>query len=168
MRVRTAIGRHWRRSAGHFVILGGAALLVACGGGDVPPNDQAAAPGSPPNAVAPAPEPENGAAGLPGEPAEAASIPADFRGNWAETAAFCGATGHASRLAISDSTLRFHESVATVSRVERLGPREVNIHVTATGEGTTWPAEYHYSLDAAGDTLTDQAGGGMVRTRCAG
>ena len=95
------------------------------------------------------------------------AVPAAFRGTWAGTEALCGEHSHPSRLVISDRTVRFYESVLEVARVEEIGPREINIVGTATGEGTTRPAEYHYSLDAAGDTLTDQGGGGMVRTRCA-
>ena len=98
--------------------------------------------------------------------ADPAPIPAPFRGTWAETQADCGDPAHISRLVISGTTLRFYESLETVARVERLGPREINIYVTATGEGTTRPAEHHFSLDAAGDTLTDEGGGGMVRRRC--
>ena len=97
---------------------------------------------------------------------EAAPIPAAFRGIWAESRALCGNLAHPSRLVISGRTLRFYESVVTESRVERLGEREINVVGTTAGEGTTRPAEYHFSLNAAGDTLTDEAGGGMVRRRC--
>jgi hypothetical protein len=94
------------------------------------------------------------------------AVPSAFRGAWAEGRWICGDRSHLSRLVISADTLRFYESELQVARVEQIGPREINIIGIATGEGTTRPAEYHYSIDAAGETLTDEAGGGMVRTRC--
>ena len=153
-----------RRGAPSLV---GLSMLAACGTEPArdaeepsPAANESAGPVASPDGASDAPAPDP--SGLPRE----APIPAGFRGVWAETEALCGDLAHPSRLVISGIALRFHEAVATIDRVERLGPREVNIYVTAAGEGTTRPAEYHYSLDAAGETLTDEAGGGMVRRRC--
>ena len=156
-----------------LAILLACASLAACGGDPGEPQANqaneaageeapAAAPG---NVTSPPGEVDNAQPAAP-EPAPA-PIPAAFRGTWAESEALCADRSHPSRLVISGGSLRFYESVFGVARVDRIGPREINIIGTATGEGTTRPAEYHVSLDAAGDTLTDQGGGGMVRTRCA-
>ena len=153
-----------------LAILLACASLAACGGDPVEPQANqtageeapAAAPG---NATPPVADVDNTQPAAP-EPAPA-PVPVAFRGIWAETEALCADRSHPSRLEISGGALRFYESVFGVARVDRIGPREINIIGTATGEGTTRPAEYHFSLDAAGDTLTDQGGGGMVRRRCA-
>ncbi len=155
-----------------FAILPACASLAACGG--EPADPQADRIGETPNAEAPAAEPGNAA--LPSAEGDNSSsgarepepVPTAYRGTWAESEAECGDLSHPSRLVISGRTLRFHESEFEVARVEISGPREINIIGTATGEGTTRPAEYHVSLDASGETLTDEAGGGMVRRRCAG
>ena len=151
-----------------LAILVACASLAACGGDPVEPQANqiaqeeapAAAPG---NATPPVADEDNAQPAAP----EPAPVPVAFRGIWAETEALCADRSHPSRLEISGGALRFYESVFGVARVDRIGPREINIIGTATGEGTTRPAEYHFSLDAAGDTLTDQGGGGMVRRRCA-
>ena len=148
------------------------AALAACGGEPAAPQanqatetaEQEAPAADSGNAVMPPAEPGNGNNAAP----DAASVPAAFRGTWAENEALCAERSHPSRLVIEERRLRFYESVMDVARVEAIGPREINIVGIATGEGTTRPAEYHYSHDAAGDTLTDEAGGGMVRRRCGG
>ena len=147
-----------------------ALLLAACGAPEPAPevnavNGAAAIPEAAPpldNAMPPFAEVDNAHPIAP----EPAPIPAAFRGVWAESEALCGDLSHPSRLVISGATLRFHESLMTVADVQAIGPREVNLIGSATGEGTTRAAEYHFSLDAAGRTLTDGAGGGMVRVRC--
>jgi hypothetical protein len=153
-------------------ILMACAMVGACAGEPADPQDNrpgeiaaANAPTDVPvNAATPSAEDENDAS-----PAtEPAAVPAAFRGTWAETVALCGNRSHTSRLEISERSLRFYESVMEVDRVEQLGPREINVIGTSTGEGTTRSSERHFSLDAAGETLTDEAGGGMVRRRCGG
>ena len=144
------------------------ASLAACGGDPVEPQAnqtarEEAPTAAPGEATPPVADEDNAQPAAP----EPAPVPAVFRGTWAETEALCADRSHPSRLVIAGGSLRFYESVFEVARVDRIGPREINIIGTATGEGTTRPAEYHVSLDAAGDTLTDQGGGGMVRRRCA-
>jgi hypothetical protein len=151
-----------------LAILLACASLAACGGDQGQPQANQSAREEAPaaalgNAASLVADEDNAQAAAP----EPAPVPAAFRGTWAETEALCADRSHPSRLEISGGALRFYESVFEVARVDRIGPREINIIGTATGEGTTRPAEYHFSLDAAGDTLTDQGGGGMVRTRCA-
>jgi hypothetical protein len=152
-----------------FALLLACASLVACGGDPAEQQaNRAEAVGEPTGgAPAEAAPPSAEAGNISSGPAPA-PVPAAFRGTWAETEALCGDPADPSRLVIAGRTLRFHASVLEVARVEQLGPREINIVSTAAGEGTTRPAEYHVSIDAAGDTLTDQGGGGMVRRRCEG
>lgn len=145
------------------------ASLAACGDDPAAPSANNATEVAEPaaeagNAAMPPVEGGNASSTAP----ELAAVPAAFHGTWAESEALCADRSHPSRLVISERTLRFYESVLEVARVEPIGPREINIVGTATGEGTTRPAEYHFSVDAAGATLTDQAGGGMVRRRCGG
>ena len=154
-----------------LAILLACASIAACGSEptqapenqSVEANGQGAPAAEPDNAAAPAAEIEN-EAGAP----EPAPIPAAFRGIWAETEALCDNLSDPSRLVISGRTLRFPTFVVEVARVDTIGPREINIISTAAGEGTDKPAEHHVSIDAAGETLTDQGGGGMVRRRCGG
>ena len=153
----------------HGVLFAGV-LLAGCGAPDAPPEanavNAAAAPDLPApaadNAIPPFAEMGNAHPTAP----EPAPVPAAFRGIWAESEALCGDRSHPSRLVVSGATLRFHESVMTVADARETGPRAVNLIGSAQGEGTTRPAEYHFSIDAAGRTLTDEAGGGMVRVRC--
>jgi hypothetical protein len=144
-------------------------LLVACGESVPADNEAAELPAgevSAPAEAEPSPQPAE-AGNAPAPTPDAAVIPAAFRGIWAETEALCADRSHHSRLVVSGATLRFYESVVTVSGVEEPRPREIVVEGSATGEGTTRPAEYHFSINPAGDTLTDEAGGGMVRRRCA-
>lgn len=97
-----------------------------------------------------------------------APIPAAFRGTWAESKALCGDLAHHNRLGISGATVRFPKAVTRVDSVDTLGPRAINIFGHPEDGDTAQRIEHHFILDAAGDTLTDGAGGGMVRVRCSG
>ena len=153
-----------------FAILVACASLAACGG--EPADPQGDGPGEipeanaltnvPTNPATPTAEAENDSPAA----AQPAAVPEAFQGTWAESEADCGDRSHVSRLVIEERRLRFYESVMEIAGVEQLGPREINITGTSTGEGTTRPSERHLSLDATGETLTDEAGGGMVRRRC--
>lgn len=152
----------------HALVLA-CALLAACTGDPAEPQpnqaeaEVATTEEAPGNAASPSTESDK-----PSTAPAAAPIPAAFRGTWAENETLCGDPSHHSRLVIAGGTLRFHDRVVEVARVEAPGPREINIIGTEPGEGTTRPAEHHFSIDSAGDTLTDQAGGGTVRRRCGG
>ena len=95
---------------------------------------------------------------------EPAPIPAAFRGIWAESKALCGDLAHPNRLVVSGATLRFPDFVVRTDDVRQLGPREIAIKGVV--EGKTQKSDHHYFIDAAGETLTDGAGGGAVRVRC--
>jgi hypothetical protein len=147
-----------------YALILACALLAACSGDPAEPREnQATTEGALGNAAPPSAAADNTSTA-----AEPAPIPAAFRGTWAESEALCGDSSHPSRLVLTGGMVRFHDSVLQVASVEEVGPREINITGTAPGEGTTRPEEYHVSIDAAGDTLTDQGGGGMVRHRCEG
>ena len=95
---------------------------------------------------------------------EPAPIPAKFRGTWAETTALCADANHHSRLTISGRTVRHPDFVIFGDSFTFPTPNQFALKgkVEATGA----PIEAHYSIDAAGDVLTDEAGGGAVRVRC--
>ncbi|QNN64769.1 hypothetical protein H9L12_10995 [Sphingomonas rhizophila] len=127
-------------------------------GGEAPANDVAASTNAAmppfaetPNAHPTAPEP--------------APIPARFRGTWSDSAASCADLAHHSRLTISGRTVRFDDYVIFGDSVSQPNPNEFALKgkIEATGV----PAEAHYAISADGKTLTDGAGGGTVRVRCA-
>ena len=95
---------------------------------------------------------------------EPAPIPAKFRGTWADSKTACTNLTHPSRLTISGNTLRFPDFVIFGDDVTASGNQ---FALKGKLEGGNRPAEAHYSLDASGNILTDEAGGGTVRVRCA-
>ena len=95
---------------------------------------------------------------------EPAPIPAVFRGTWAESRPACTDRAHHSRLTISGRTVRHPDFVIVGDEVTASGTKiALKGHIEATGA----TAEAHYSLNPAGAVLTDEAGGGMIRVRCA-
>jgi hypothetical protein len=102
----------------------------------------------------------------PAEPTapETAPIPAKFRGIWAEQQAVCAQLSHPSRLIISDNSLRFPEFVLEADSVTL--PNDDSFAVKGHNKKTDAPMEAHYSVDATGNILTDEAGGGAVRVNC--
>lgn len=95
---------------------------------------------------------------------EPAPIPARFRGTWAEQEADCGAFEKLSRLTISGRTIRSPSYVLFGESFTVPAPGQFALEGKYEGSGNVGAA--HYSIDAAGDILTDEAGGGMVRMRC--
>ena len=94
----------------------------------------------------------------------AALIPANFRGLWAEGRAACAQLSHPSRLIISESVIRYPSFVLIGEGVDL--PTDLSFAVQGHNQRTGAPAEAHFSIDATGSILTDQAGGGAVRMRC--
>ena len=135
-------------------------LLTACQqpaatGNDAKANDVAATVPAPPitdspNAQPAAPEP--------------ATIPASFRGLWAENQTACGHLSHSSRLVISDRTVRYPSFILSVESVDL--PTDKSFAVKGVNKNTKAAAEAHFSIDATGSILTDEAGGGAMRVRC--
>ena len=95
---------------------------------------------------------------------EPAPIPAKFRGIWAEQKSVCSQLSHPSRLIISGRTLRFPAFVLEADSVAL--PDDDSFAVKGHDKKTKAPAEAHYSVDAAGIVLTDEAGGGAERVKC--
>jgi hypothetical protein len=96
---------------------------------------------------------------------EPAPIPAKFRGTWAESEATCADLADHSRLTISGRTVRHPDFVIFGDSVTL--PASDQFALKGKIEATGAPAEAHYSIDASGKVLTDGAGGGTVRVRCA-
>ncbi len=118
---------------------------------DATPASNAATPVIPPAAETPdAPEP--------------ATIPAKFRGTWAESQAACADLNHHSRITISGRTVRHPDFVMVGDSVTASGSQ---FALKGRFEGTGRPAEAQYFINDAGDVLTDGGGGGAVRVRCA-
>ena len=110
------------------------------------------------------------AAGEPGPPGntatppEPARIPANFHGLWAEDDAACGELTHHSRLTVTGNSVRYPAFVLAVDSVTQ--PAPLALAVKGYSKQTKAPTEAHFSIDATGNILTDQAGGGAVRVRC--
>ena len=152
-----------------FILTGAAA---ACGEAPMPTADQAnnasgdIATTAPANVATNQPTPPF--AETPGAhpyPApEPAPIPAKFRGTWAANRGACSDLSHHSRLTISGRTVRFTDFVIFGDSVTL--PADNQFAIKGKVEGTDHPAEAHYSLDATGNRLIDEAGGGAIRVRC--
>lgn len=96
---------------------------------------------------------------------EPAPIPANFRGTWAGNEAACADLKSHSRMTISGRTVRHPDFVIFGDSVTL--PAKDQFALKGKIEATGAPIEAHYSINAAGDVLTDEAGGGAVRVRCA-
>jgi len=140
-----------------LMLIGFALALAACG------DDRAA-----PTADATGNANDSVIAETDGNPAERAArgalIPANFRGLWAEGRAACAQLSHPSRLIISERVIRYPAFVLVSEGVEL--PTELSFAVKGQNQRTGAPAEAHFSIDATGSVLTDEAGGGAVRSRC--
>lgn len=95
---------------------------------------------------------------------EPATIPAKFRGFWAEGRAACAQPSHPSRLIISERVIRYPSLVLIGESVDL--PTDAGFAVKGLDQLTGAPAEAHFSIDATGSVLTDEAGGGAVRVKC--
>ena len=137
------------------MLIGLALGVAACGdAGAPPPANQAA--NSDNNAI--------DGTDAPAAAANAESIPAKFRGLWAEGRAACAQLSHPSRLIISERVIRYPSLVLVSESVDL--PTDAGFAVKGYSQRTGAPAEAHFSLDATSNILTDEAGGGAVRVRC--
>ena len=99
-------------------------------------------------------------------PATGKTIPAALLGVYDASLDSCAKPSD-SRLAVSPTELRFHESIGTVRRVTVNGPGTVTVEADYQGEGESWRGRRELSLSNGGATLT--IGGDrttMVRVRC--
>lgn len=92
------------------------------------------------------------------------SIPAKFRGIWAEGRAACAQLSHPSRLIISERVIRYPSFVLVGESIDL--PADASFAVKGHNQRTEALVEAHYSIDATGLILTDEAGGGTVRVKC--
>ena len=141
-------------------------LIAACNPPSGTPADNAlvaneVAPGVENSAVTP---PSNSSGQPRHEAPEPAPIPAKFRGTWAENNAACADLSHHSRLTISGRTVRHPDFV--IFGDSFTFPTADQFALKGKVEATGAPIEAHYSINGAGDVLTDEAGGGAVRVRC--
>lgn len=159
-----------------FIILL-AAALAACDQRPAPVEANDAAPPSAPDSAASVPAPAApGASGSTATPPFAetpgarpsapvpAPIPARFRGSWADSKAACADVEHHSRLGIAARSLRFPTFVILADSVTASANQ---FALKGKIEGTGRPAEAQYFISDDGERLTDGAGGGAVRVRCA-
>lgn len=149
------------------VLLAFAIVAAGCNAERAPTSDAPA----PPQASEPAapsadttPPPSGTPDPSPPPPAQTATIPARFQGNWASDAAACAVAGHESRLSVGPDRIEFHESSGTITSVAS-GDDDLTVTAQLTGEGQTREATYRFRLSNDGNTLTDSEGG-MVRHRC--
>ena len=148
-------------------------LVATCGDATAPGNDvnyvtdnvviaETDTPDSTVNEATPPFAEVNGAHPYPAP--EPAPIPAKFRGTRADSKTACTNLTHPSRLTISGRTVRHPNFVIFGDDVTASGNQ---FALKGKIEGGDRPAEAHYSLDGSGNILTDEAGGGAVRVRCA-
>ena len=78
-------------------------------------------------------------------PDQLKSIPAAFHGTWADSVAEC-APGHPSRLTITANDLTFHESHASITRVDAYSPTHIQTYGSFEGEGQKWEGKPEFYL----------------------
>jgi hypothetical protein len=129
-------------------------VLAACSPQSEAANESVDSTGNTPAVVPAEPKPE----------AVPARIAGNFHGLWAENDAACGELTHPSRLTVTGNSLRYPAFVLAVQSVTRPTPNA--FAVKGYSKQTRQPTEAHFSIDATGNILTDEAGGGTVRVRC--
>jgi hypothetical protein len=97
-----------------------------------------------------------------------ATIPKQFRGSWAASAAHCAAASAESKLTLRETAVDFHESRGRVLAVATQGNTELALLIEASGEGQSWLDARRFRLSEDRQTLTDVTGGRRqaVRVRC--
>ena len=151
-----------------------AAVLLAAGCGerrdaDRGGNDQAAATNGT-EAAAPAAQAADTAnssgPAAPAPPATGKTIPATVLGVYDASLEACGKPSD-TRLTVSPTELRFHESIGTVRRATVTGVDTVTVEADYQGEGESWRSNRELRLGEGGATLTISGDGTrLVRVRC--
>lgn len=96
-----------------------------------------------------------------------AVIPEAFHGEWDTDAAACKRSGSETRLVVAGGTMRFHESVALVRKVEVVSEETLDVTAEYRGEGQVWQNERRLTLGKGGKALTVAGEGStLVRRRC--
>lgn len=148
-------------------------LLVACDGshdrqsGMVADIENATSPGTQGEAVAnnATPPPENAAA--PRAQGTESLIPAALQGRWTGIGDDCNDKTAEQELSITPKELIFHESVGTVTSIERQADGRIKINASFTGEGQSWTRGLTLKPSARGQELTMVNDGvAVTRKRC--
>jgi len=101
-------------------------------------------------------------------PKTQATIPEQFRGSWAASAADCAAARAESKLTLRETAVGFYESRGRVLAVATQGNTELALLIETSGEGQSWLDARQFRLSEDRQTLTDVTGGRKqaVRVRC--
>ena len=138
-----------------------AALIAGCGrpGADRTGNESASPPTGQ-SATANASEP------APTAPATGKTIPATLLGVYDASIEACGRPSD-TRLTVSPTELRFHESIGTVGKVTAAGAGAVRVEADYQGEGERWRSVRELRLGDGGQSLRISGEGtSLVRVRC--
>ncbi|SCW80223.1 hypothetical protein SAMN02927924_02982 [Sphingobium faniae] len=157
-----------------YLSLGLPLLLLACDGGhdrqsgmvanieNATPPEEAVEEFPADNA---APPPDNGTS--PGGEEGGSLIPAALQGRWTGIGDNCDDRSAELRLSITPGTLIFHESVGTVTGIERQADGGMKIDASFTGEGQSWTRSLILKPSAKGQELTMvNDGTAVTRKRC--
>ncbi|RKF19015.1 hypothetical protein D6851_13400 [Altericroceibacterium spongiae] len=79
-------------------------------------------------------------------------VPQAFQGRWEEAAQFCQQPSDAT-LTIESDALRGWEATGNITQIETVGPREILITASYSGEGESWESTARYQLSGDGQTL---------------
>lgn len=94
-------------------------------------------------------------------------IPDGFLGLWTGIDVRCGDRSSALRLKVEPDTLRFYESVGTVTAVSQAGADAIMVDARYEGEGQTWSRKQRLTVSTDRSLLTVAAEGAAVtRKRC--
>ena len=88
---------------------------------------------------------------------EQANIPEPFRGRWGSVLEKCRIPDEG-RLVIEAAEVSFYESRGKVLAVRRLGPRDIEIDLDMSGEGSVWKDTRRFVLSEDGQRLTNIMG----------
>ena len=96
------------------------------------------------------------------------TVPSQFQGTWAASAAQCSAPFTESKLVISEKRIAFYESHGPVLAAASDGELELAVILELSGEGQTWLETKQFRLSEDRQTLTDVTGRRqlMIRVRC--
>jgi hypothetical protein len=94
------------------------------------------------------------------------TLPPAFHGAYDESGEACGRPSEY-RLVVTQSELRFHESIGTVRSVSVQDRRTVTVNADYQGEGQSWRNARRLELSEDGGTLTVAGEGtSLARVRC--
>ena len=124
--------------------------LTACSGGD---NASEAEPDM--DAVEAGPVPATDGSLADGEIATDGEIPVALRGRWGMVAADCDPAEMANKglMEVSPTTLKFYESLGTLTQTSETGPMRIRATYDFEGEGMQWQREILLEGETGGEAL---------------